>query len=239
MSTNERKKPVATKARTSPKKSSDKKRKPSKKPKATDSESKKDSASTTPAKPTSKRIGRPPKVDEHGTPTRDRLLKAAIEVCVQDGYEGATLSEIARRADVSTPAVYSHFDGKADLLVTASRHELEQIGQRLPRGGGLRAIARYWLSDDFASNRALITELHNASRRHPEMASLLQAWHTDNSSELRVASGLRPPEEKMYYLLLMGAAHLDALASMGVTQPELEDEIVKLLEGWLAYRYEE
>ena len=186
----------------------------------------------------SKRIGRPPKVDEHGTPTRDRLLKAAIEVCVEDGYEGATLSEIARRAHVSTPAVYSHFAGKADLLATASRVELEQIGDRLPQGGGLRAIARYWLSPEFASTRTLITELHNASRRHPEMAKLLQAWHTDNSSQLRVAAGLRKPEEKMYYLLLLGLSHLDALASMGVSQEQIEDEAVKLLEGWLAYRYE-
>jgi AcrR family transcriptional regulator len=185
-----------------------------------------------------KRIGRPPKVDEHGTPTRDRLLRAAIDVCVEDGYEGATLSEIARRAHVSTPAVYSHFEGKADLLVTASRVELAQIGERLPRGGGLRAVARYWLTPDFASTRTLITELHNASRRHPEMAKLMQAWHTDNSSELRVASGLRPPEEKMYYLLLLGLSHLDALASMGVSQEEIEDEVVNLLEGWLAYRYE-
>jgi AcrR family transcriptional regulator len=186
----------------------------------------------------SKRIGRPPKVDEHGTPTRDRLLKAAIAVCVEDGYEGATLSEIARRAHVSTPAVYSHFEGKADLLATASRVELEQIGGRLPQGGGLRAIARYWLSPEFASTRTLITELHNASRRHPEMAKLMQAWHTDNSSQLRVASGLRKPEEKMYYLLLLGLSHLDALASMGVSQEQIEDEAVKLLEGWLAYRYE-
>jgi AcrR family transcriptional regulator len=191
-------------------------------------------ADTDPAK----RIGRPPKVDEHGTPTRDRLLRAAIDVCVEDGYEGATLSEIARRAHVSTPAVYSHFDGKADLLATASRVELAQIGGRLPRGGGLRAIARYWLSPEFASTRTLMTELHNASRRHPEMAKLMQAWHTDNSSELRVASGLRRPEEKMYYLLLLGLSHLDAMAGMGVSQQEIEDEVVTLLEGWLAYRYE-
>ena len=85
--------------------------------------------------------------------------------------------------------------------------------------------------------RTLITELHNASRRHPEMAKLLQAWHTDNSSQLRVAAGLRKPEEKMYYLLLLGLSHLDALAGMGVSQEEIEDEAVKLLEGWLAYRY--
>ena len=65
------------------------------------------------------RIGRPPKVDRHGTPTRERLLNAAADACVEHGYVGATLADIARRADVSTPAIYSHFSGKADLLVEA------------------------------------------------------------------------------------------------------------------------
>ena len=44
------------------------------------------------------RIGRPPKIDEHGTPTRERLLRAAVEACVEFGYDGATLADIARRA---------------------------------------------------------------------------------------------------------------------------------------------
>ena len=73
------------------------------------------------------RIGRPPKRDEHGTPTRERLLRAAVAACVESGYEGVTLSDIARRADVSTPAVYSHFSGKAALLVEAIKHELQEI----------------------------------------------------------------------------------------------------------------
>ena len=37
---------------------------------------------------TAGRIGRPPKVDEHGTPTRERLLRAAVDACVEFGYEG-------------------------------------------------------------------------------------------------------------------------------------------------------
>ena len=74
---------------------------------------------TTAAEPTAgeRRIGRPPKVDEHGTPTPERLLDAAVAACIERGYEEATLSDIARRADVSTPAVYSHFAGKAELMI--------------------------------------------------------------------------------------------------------------------------
>ena len=37
------------------------------------------------------RIGRPPKVDAAGTPTRERLLRAAVDACVECGYEGDPL----------------------------------------------------------------------------------------------------------------------------------------------------
>jgi AcrR family transcriptional regulator len=70
------------------------------------------------------RVGRPPKVDRHGTPTRKQLLNAAADTCVEFGYEGATPADFARRANVSTPAVYSHFSGKADLLVETCQREL-------------------------------------------------------------------------------------------------------------------
>jgi AcrR family transcriptional regulator len=185
-----------------------------------------------------RRIGRPPKVDEHGTPTRERLLNAAIEVCVEHGYEGATLSEIARRADVSTPAVYSHFPGKADLLVAASRRELTEIGtDRIPTGLGLREIARLFLSPGFADIRLLVVELHRASFRHPEVAELLGAWQVDTAKRFHEEAGLTFTQVKMLYLLLLGAANVDAVSAVEVDQEDLEAEITSVIEGWLVDRY--
>ncbi|MGI9643799.1 MAG: TetR/AcrR family transcriptional regulator [Ilumatobacteraceae bacterium] len=185
-----------------------------------------------------RRIGRPPKVDEHGTPTRERLLNAAIDACVEHGYEGVTLSEIARRADVSTPAVYSHFAGKADLLVAASKRELDEIGgSRLPDNLGLRTIARQWLSEDFAKTRVLIGELHRAAIRHPEVADLLNDWLDENSKRFAGAAGLNPSQIKMYYLLLLGATNVDSVGAPDVDQADLEAEITTLIEGWLSDRY--
>ena len=147
------------------------------------------------------RIGRPPKVDADGTPTRERLLRAAIESCVEFGYEGATLADIARRAEVSTPAVYSHFDGKAALLVEASKHALDAIStSRLPGQAGIREIARYWLRPDFASTRVLVAELHCAAIRQPEVAALLAAWQADNAVQLMRLAGLTPAQVKAVLL---------------------------------------
>lgn len=185
-----------------------------------------------------RRIGRPPKVDEHGTPTRERLLNAAIDACVEYGYEGVTLSEIARRADVSTPAVYSHFSGKAELLVAASRRELDAIGgSRLPENLGLRSIARQWLGPEFTATRVLVGELHRASIRHPEVAELLDEWLLENSKRFQEAAGLNLAQIKMFYLLLLGATNLESVGAVEVEQADIESEITTLIEGWLSERY--
>ena len=51
--------------------------------------------------------------------TRDRLLAAAVEVFVEQGYEGARVQDIARAAGLTTGAIYANFRGKAELLFDA------------------------------------------------------------------------------------------------------------------------
>jgi AcrR family transcriptional regulator len=48
--------------------------------------------------------------------TRRRLLDAAVPVFAQDGYEGATLDEIAAAAGLTKGAVYWHFEAKRELF---------------------------------------------------------------------------------------------------------------------------
>lgn len=47
--------------------------------------------------------------------TRRRILDAAREVFLYEGYDGATLRDIARLAGVSTGAAFAHWPGKADI----------------------------------------------------------------------------------------------------------------------------
>jgi AcrR family transcriptional regulator len=181
------------------------------------------------------RIGRPPKVDAEGIPTRDRLLRAAVDACVEHGYEGATLADIARRADVSTPAVYGHFSGKAALLVEASKGELDRISStRLPGEAGIREIARTWLRPDFARTRVLVAELHGAAIRQPEVAALLADWQLQNARRLERQAGLTPAQVNMYYLLLLGLSHTDQVSGLGVTEDELVRQVDALIDGWFA-----
>src|SRR5438477_6550060 len=57
--------------------------------------------------------------------TRERILAAAAEVFAERGYEGAAVSDIARRAGFTTGAIYGRFRDKAELLLEVVRVVLE------------------------------------------------------------------------------------------------------------------
>ena len=50
-------------------------------------------------------------------PTRDRILRAAMELVSEDGFRAATTAAIARRAGVAEGTLYRHFDSKDGLFV--------------------------------------------------------------------------------------------------------------------------
>lgn len=54
--------------------------------------------------------------------TRDRLLKAAVEVFSSAGIAGATTREIARVAGVNEVTLFRHFQSKEQLLSAVAEH---------------------------------------------------------------------------------------------------------------------
>jgi AcrR family transcriptional regulator len=69
--------------------------------------------------------------------THARLLKAAEEIFVRDGYEGAQLSAIAAAAGRTKGAVYDHFKSKEDLFLalfeTRTREYIDDLISRLKK----------------------------------------------------------------------------------------------------------
>jgi AcrR family transcriptional regulator len=55
--------------------------------------------------------------------TREQVVRVAIELFLQRGYEGTSLKAIATEIGISTPALYWHFPSKQDIFFAA----LEQI----------------------------------------------------------------------------------------------------------------
>ena len=58
-----------------------------------------------------------------GRKSRERIRKAAMELFREKGFDGATLREIAKRADMGASSIYRHVQSKEELLID----ELEAI----------------------------------------------------------------------------------------------------------------
>jgi AcrR family transcriptional regulator len=56
---------------------------------------------------------------------REALVGAAADVFRRRGFQAATLREIAAEAGMTTGAVYSNFDGKADLFLAVLQEKLD------------------------------------------------------------------------------------------------------------------
>jgi AcrR family transcriptional regulator len=58
--------------------------------------------------------------------TRERLIESGHAVFIRRGFHAATLEEIAMEAGVTKGAVYSNFEGKADLFIAVVEARTEQ-----------------------------------------------------------------------------------------------------------------
>jgi len=81
---------------------------------------------------------------EEALETRNALLKAALKIFSQKGYQSAGLAEIAQEAGVTRGAIYHHFDGKAEMFITlvdeASQASSAVIGKAIGEGGSFIEI---------------------------------------------------------------------------------------------------
>lgn len=120
---------------------------------------------------------------EQQAQTRARLIDAAAGVFSRRGFQAASVEEIAEEAGYSHGAVYSNFDGKADLFLAvfedymAQRvRELAETQAALAEGAPLevraRALADQWMGR-LAGNResfVLHMEFLAHAGRDPELA---------------------------------------------------------------------
>jgi AcrR family transcriptional regulator len=75
----------------------------------------------------------PPPSKRDGAATRQKLLRAALELFTTVGFRATTTPEIAARAGVAEGTIYRHFSGKEELLNAAYR-EAQSWGLELIRG---------------------------------------------------------------------------------------------------------
>ena len=112
-------------------------------------------------------------------------MRAAVEVMGEDGYEGASIRDMAARAGVSVAALYYHFPSKLDLLREfldeAYDITLARIERRLANVGP-KPLARLdeivgtlvWthLHDDFAQLASNVAMREYTRLNAPERAAI-------------------------------------------------------------------
>jgi AcrR family transcriptional regulator len=125
--------------------------------------------------------------------TTERLVVAAAQVFAERGYDGAGVAEIARRAGLTTGAIYSRFSGKAELLAEAIRSftgdEFDELFAEHAFEGRvtdiLATVGSHLVTREPAPAQAILLEAFVAARRDPEVAEVLRVHLADRSRRPR------------------------------------------------------
>ncbi len=82
--------------------------------------------------------------------TRQRILKAALDLFVAQGYERTTVEDVARRIRLTKGAVYWHFKSKPDLLAALvadmSARQAARLAAELPPPDTLDGLTAHFVA---------------------------------------------------------------------------------------------
>lgn len=185
--------------------------------------------------------------------TRAELLDTASKVFARRGYKGASVEEIAEEAGYSHGAVYSNFDGKADLFLAVLEEYMAERAQELaetqvtlaedaPIELRARALADQWM-DRFAKDREsflLHMEFVAHAGRDPELANRFGtrsaalreaiAAYIAHYQELEGIEAALPPDELALVLRALGIGlAIEALVSPDAVRQDAYGDFVELL----------
>lgn len=110
--------------------------------------------------------------------TKGALLRAAATIFSRDGFEGASIADIATEAGTSSGPIYTHFGSKAELFVATLRantdRALGHVLGGLDRGDAASVLAAFGRAlSSHPTRNGLILEAIVASRRDPVVAELV------------------------------------------------------------------
>jgi len=182
-----------------------------------------------------RRLGRPPN-GSSSVATVDRLIAAAFVACVEQGFDGVLLADVASRAGVTANAVYRHFDSKSALLVETAKRSLERLpldDPALEPHERARVLMRSFLAPDAAPIRRFVAELVVAAPRHPDLMPLMARWNDERLARWPTVAATRAGRAsvKALYVLLLGACQVEALAGIDAPATALRSRLEEAAAG--------
>ncbi|MFC8809197.1 TetR family transcriptional regulator [Streptomyces anthocyanicus] len=124
--------------------------------------------------------------------TRDLLLRSALELFTERGYEETTVDDIAEAADVSQRTFFRYFASKEDAAFFVARlaesHFVRAVlarpSEEAPLDALRRALAESWSTIGEAVEQLVPLELHMRFYRVIESTPALLAAHLRRATEL-------------------------------------------------------
>jgi AcrR family transcriptional regulator len=150
-------------------------------------------------------------ISRPGRPTRaaakkldERLRQAAVDTFLEYGFDGATMEEVARAANISKKTLYARYADKHDLFVSVipwalSRLELSDADEEhfdKDLGSALTAIGRAAISRAVDPDRAKLLKIAlDESDRFPEFgaASHSLLWSAQQRAVMETLERFRAP----------------------------------------------
>jgi AcrR family transcriptional regulator len=185
--------------------------------------------------------------------TRAELLATAAKVFARRGYNGASVEEIAEEAGYSHGAVYSNFDGKADLFLAVFEDYMAERARELaatqvdldpdvPLETRARALADQWMQRFAADRESFVLHMEFIAHagRDPELAgrfgtrsaSLREAvsrYIANYQEEEGVALSMSPDDLALVTRALGIGLAVEALVSPDAVRPDLYGDFVEQL----------
>jgi AcrR family transcriptional regulator len=164
-----------------------------------------------------------------------RILDAAEELLLRDGYEPTTMAAIARAAGVASNSIYWYFPGKDELLAGVLERRLERAVTRADTDSGQPILVRAMSALAELDAVAILTStVHERAKHSAAVASVHQAFH-DVLSE-RVTAGLKAVGMSDADAGMAAAAAIAMIEGIHLHEASRNPEERNLLVGWLIQR---
>ena len=193
-------------------------------------------------------VGGEPRRRGDSEQTARRVVEAAAAEFIERGYDGAVISNIARRAGVTPGAIYPRWPHKSDLMVAAVDHIFEQLlpEQRM-KGMGIAGLSTtdtlaLWASSVLTSDdlQDILVQVFGSARNNAAVRERLEHFLNDQADQFHSLverakdEGLCDPDlDSVAVTLLLQAAGIGThlvlsagLAERHVPSPEAWVELV-------------
>jgi AcrR family transcriptional regulator len=180
---------------------------------------------------------------ERAGENRGRLVAAARELFLRQGWTMTTMSQVAAAAGLARPTVYLHFNTKLDLLIACIDASLSEIPVRersdyLAMGAGAltqrAATAGRWLRDAYERSASIQRVLDDAAVSTPEAAQaqtrMEQRRHDEVANASRLVVGRLPTDALVDEVWALGSRTMwFKLAERGWSPDDWEEWFVRVI----------